>query len=133
MSAPRHPITQRFVPLHLAGDRTRREPPPPVIENPDLVSDINVYGTARVRAVLDAIADGAIEAELAAAERERQRLADEAWRAREAAIVRRVVPCACGCGLTFYAAPGQLYLSKRHKRRVEVRTARALRAFGAAS
>ena len=63
----RHPDSQRFIPLHLAGDRTRREAPPPVVESPRLVSEVNPHGTRYVRKVIRLIAEGAVEEELKAA------------------------------------------------------------------
>lgn len=71
MSAQRHPISQRHIPLDLAGDRTRRDAPPPVIEVPRLVSETNPHGTRYVRALLRKVAEGAVQAELVAAYGER--------------------------------------------------------------
>ena len=158
MSAPRHPITQRFVPLHLAGDRTRRdEPPPPVIDDPALVSPLNPHGSAAVRDLLKRIANGAVEAELEAAEAHRMWVRSEAYkrkvaeaelraglrvtryRCRRAPTVQRV--CGCGCGATFDARPSQKFATYGCYKRAHLRAYRAKQkaikargvAFGGAS
>lgn len=67
MSAQRHPISQRFVPLYLAGDRTTRFTPPPAVDNPRLVSEVNPHGTTYIKALLREVASGAVLPEIAEA------------------------------------------------------------------
>lgn len=122
MSAQRHPISQRFVPLYLADERdfgrhvaAASQP----VENPALVSDLNPYGTREVQRVIAAI-----------------RRRELAGQTNEEAPRGYVVACACGCGVRFRSFWGQRYASDTCRRRLNHRRERErakAKAFGAAS
>lgn len=110
----------RLVPLALAGDPTGAAPSAAQpIEDPRLVSEANPYGTRRVRDLIQRLAGGRGEGERLA---EKARLSQFASKRAPLPVEpRRIVACACGCGVTFHATERQKYLNETHRRRADWR------------